>query len=203
MRIPIPVFLALLAAACAFGPTPERVGFNYPDAGIRFSPLRGVACRAMSADAAPLHPDSYVLLFPRMTGTIEEGGRRLLFSGVKGDVDLGTWPLFDELSVSYFGADPQYSFEPVEEKEIDVPWPGISSKTGRYRLFHMVPLVEGDGNEQYCFAVTVREFGNTYEILWRDGWNSPPDEEKLEAFFHWTRGLRFRQPEVPPAGEEG
>ncbi len=189
------VLLALLLlTSCAAGPTPERVGFNYPEAGIRFRPRRGVASRPIAADAAPVAPDLYNLLFPRTTCLIEGGPRRILVTGITGEWSDNRWPLYDEISVSFFGADPQYRFELTEERQIEVSWTGLASPVGALRVFHMTPLEEGSGDEQYTFSVTVVHYGNTIEFCWRDGWQSPPDEEKIEEFFYWTQGMRFREP---------
>ena len=197
------VLIVLHFVSCAFGPTPERVGFNYPEAGIRFSPRRGIASRAFAVDASSIDPESYKLLFPRMRSNILETRERLLFTGIEGEWNESRWPLYDEIGVNYFDADPQFQFELTEERDIDIPWPGVVLKTGKLRIFHMVP-VEGSGEtEQYSFTVTVQNYGNTYEVMWRDGRATPPDEDRYELFYHWTRGLRFFEPvvEIPEDSE--
>ena len=76
-----------ISFSCALGPTPERVGFNYREAGIKFSPRINVVSRPMGSDIQPSHPDAFTLLFPRVTSDVENEYKRLLFSGVKGDWD--------------------------------------------------------------------------------------------------------------------
>lgn len=190
------VLTVLFLVSCAFGPTPERVGFNYPEAGIRFRPRRGIASRAFAVDASSISPESYTLLFPRVRSNVLATRERLLFTAIEGEWNENQWPLYDEIGVNYFGADPQFRFELTEERDIDVPWPGVVLKSGKLRIFRMVPVEGSVETEQYSFAVTVQNYGNTFEIMWRDGRTTPPDEERYELFYHWTRGLSFFEPEV-------
>lgn len=190
------VILFLATVSCAMGPTPETVGFNYPEAGLRFRPRRNVVSHIVSGEITPEFPDRHTLIFPRTTSEIESRHRRILITGVEGIVQVTDKPLYDEVSENYFGADIVYRFELTEERTIEVPWNGLESGTGTLRVFRMIPVGE-TGEEQYTFAVTVQHSGNTIEFCWRDSHNIPPDEEKLSHFFYWTHGMSFRAPEIP------
>jgi hypothetical protein len=191
------LLFSLLTISCAAGPTPERVGFSYPEYGIKFNPRRHVVSRAMGAEIAAAHPEAFTLLFPRITSQVENEYKRLLFSAVKGDWDGSRTPLFDEISQSFYGIDVKYDFSLTEERFIPVPWPGVESKTGMLRVFHMTPIKGSDGTAQYTFAVIVKHFGNTFEICWRDPADVAPDQQKIDDFFYWTHGLAFSEPEKP------
>ena len=184
----------LIEVSCALGPTPECVGFSYPEAGIRFSPRRHVVSRAKGTEISVAHPEAFTLLFPRIVADVEGQYRRILFSGVAGEWKGSSMPLFDEIGINYYGSKLEYSYQLTEERAIQVPWPGLASKSGTLRVFHMTPLPDSGGTAQYTFAVTVLHFGNTFEVCWREARDKPPDEQKLEEFFYWTHGLRFFEP---------
>jgi len=185
----------ILLGGCAVGPTPERIGFDYPEAGIKFSPRRHVVSSPLG-ETVPHDVDlPYTLIFPRTSSKVENPDNRLLFTGISGEWDYDERPLFDEISHEMFGADETYEFEMVEKREITLDWNGVIDPIGTYRLFRMVPVGEEDGG--YTFTVTVIHFGNTIEVCWRDTTTSPPDDAKLERFNHWTHGLKFSEPEVP------
>lgn len=188
--------LVLLLTACAAGPTPERVGFDYPGAGFRFTPRRNVVSETTKGQEAPVNTGNYTLIFPRTRSEIEGPYRRLLISGVEGEQHITTSPLYDELSLNFYGADRTYNFEFSEERDIPVEWNGVMTKSGTLRVFHMTPVDES-GEEQYTFAITVFHYGNTIEVCWRDGRITYPDDERYEEFWHWTHGLKFYEPEVP------
>jgi len=61
-------------------------------------------------------------------------------------------------------------------------------------VFRMTPLEGATGTPQYTFAVTVRHYGNAIELCWREARDVAPDEQKIEDFFYWTKGLRFYEP---------
>lgn len=192
-RLALVLCIALLTS-CAFGPTPERTGFNYPQAGIKFSPRRHVTSDTVRAEVAIVEDAPYRLLFPRTKSYIETPHRRLLTTGIEGEWDENSRPLYDEISLVLFGAEPEYSFELTEERDIEVPWPGLASRTAKLRVFHMSPLEGIGGTPQYTFTVLVHHYGNTIELCWRQARDLPPDEEMLETFFYWTKGMRFYEP---------
>lgn len=189
--------MLLFVISCAAGPTPERVGFNYPEFGIKFSPRRYVVCRAMGTEIKPLNPDAFNLLFPRITAQVENEFRRLLFSAVAGEWTNNNIPLFDEINRTYYGIKETYSFDLVEEKSVEVPWQGLENKMNTLRIFYMAPLPGKDGSEQYTFTITLYHYGNTFEICWRDASNVFPDQQKIDDFFYWTKGLKFFEPKTP------
>lgn len=195
------ILTALSLVSCAAGPTPERVGFDYPEAGIRFSPRRHVVSRVMGAEVTPLHPEAFKLLFQRVTSSVESPYKRLLFTGIVGERSEKVMPLFDELSYSYYGITKEYNFTLTDEREIELPWPGLLSKSGTLRIFHMTPVEGTSGTPQYTFAVTVFHYGNTIEVCWREARDVAPDQQKIDDFFYWTSGLRFLEPEVPEPQE--
>jgi hypothetical protein len=192
--------LAIVSMSCAAGPTPERVGFSYPEYGIQFNPKRHVVSRAMGAEIEPLHPDSFTLLFPRVTSNVEDENHRLLFSAVKGEWSGKDSPLFDDINTNYYGVDENYQFELTEEKTVKVPWPGLKIESGTLRVFHMTPLEGKSGTPQYTFAVTITHYGNTFEICWREATDVVPDQKKIDDFFNWTHGLKFFEPQKKSGG---
>jgi hypothetical protein len=198
MRSSAAVFLCAVLASCAIGPTPERSGFDYPQAGLKFSPRRHVTSDTLRGAVAASPQSPYTLLFPRTTSSIENPYRRLYTTGIVGEWDDNRRPLFDEISVSLFRAELEYDFELVEERPIELPWPGLASGSGTLRVFRLKP--HGGGADQYTFAVLVHHWGNTIEFCWRDQSEVPPDEEKMEQFFYWTHGMRFREPEAGDGG---
>jgi hypothetical protein len=179
--------------SCAIGPTPERSGFNYPQAGLRFRPRVHVTSDTVRGNVATTSNSRYQLLFPRTTSHIESPYVRLLTTGIVGQWQETNRPLFDEVAIQLYGADPTYNFEVVEERQIELPWPGLVNDMGKLRVFRMTDIESGE--VEYSFAVVVEHYGNTIELAWRDGSSEPPDEEKLETFFYWTHGLRFSEPE--------
>jgi hypothetical protein len=190
----LPALLAAISLSCALGPTPERVGFSYPEYGIEFSPRRHVVSRAMGAEIAPLYPENYTLLFPRVTSNVENEYKRLLFTAIKGEWTGKDHPLFDEINSNYYGIEENYQFELTEERTVTVPWPGLVNKSGTLRVFHMTPIKGKEGTEQYTFAVTVTHLGNTLEACWREARDVAPDQTKIDDFFYWTSGLKFFEP---------
>ncbi len=194
MRAFITLFAALVLVSCAAGPTPERVGFDYPQAGLKFSPRRHVVSTTVRGTIASEQNPPYTLLFPRTTSEIESPNVRLLTTGIVGEWEPKPMPLYDEISMTVFRADEPYTFELTEEKDIALPWPGLQNPTGTLRVFRMTPVVGGE--PRYTFAVLVRHYGNTIEFSWRDSSANPPDDEKMKVFFHWTNGLRFSEPET-------
>jgi hypothetical protein len=189
------IFLIFLfLAGCAAGPTPERVGFNYPQAGVRFSPRVHVVSDTVRGDVAEIEGSEFTLLFPLTKSEIEGPNKRLLTTGIVGEWNDNKMPLYDEVSINLFGVDPNHSYKLTEEREIDVPWRGVETHTGTYRVFEMTPTSEGP--VQYTVAVLVHHYGNTIELCWRDSTTNPPDQAKLEEFFYWTRGLVFFEPET-------
>ncbi|MFH1677141.1 MAG: hypothetical protein ABIC40_08965 [bacterium] len=191
------VIIGMFASlACPAGPTPERVGFNYPEAGIRFSPRRHVVSDTVRGTEAISGPSEIKLLFPRTTSLIEGRGKRLLTTGIVGSWDNNQIPLYDEISLVLFGAEKQYDFELVDEKPIDLPWRGLNPPTGIIRVFKMTPVTEKDV-PQYTFAVYVNHYENTIEFMWRDSAQNPPDDEKMQEFFYWTWGMTFFEPKIP------
>jgi len=197
MRTFIAILAASLLVSCAAGPTPERIGFNYPEGGVRFSPRRHVVSDTLRGTVASSENAPYVLLFPRTKSDIERPQVRLLTTGIVGEWDVTLRPLrplYDEISNELYQADVPYEFTLTEEREIELPWSGLTDPNATMRIFRMDDI-EGDGS-QYCFTVIVEHYGNTIEFCWRDGSGDPPDEQKLETFFHWTYGLRFSEPEA-------
>jgi len=191
---PVPfILIAVFSISCAIGPTPERSGFDYPQAGIRFRPRVHVTSDTTRSNIATNPDDRYQLLFPRTTSHIESPYVRILTTGIVGQWDETNRPLFDEIAVELYGADPTYDFEVFEERQIELPWPGLINDRGTLRIFRMTDIEKGE--VEYSFAVMVEHYGNTIEFSWRDGSSEPPDEEKMEVFFYWTHGLRFREPE--------
>ena len=182
--------------ACPIGPTPERVGFDYPEAGIKFNPRRHVVSDTVRGAEATTGATDLKLLFPRTTSLIEGRGKRLLTTGIVGSWDNNQIPLYDEISLKLFGAEKQYDFELVDEKPIDLPWQGLNPPSGTIRVFKMTPATE-NAVPQYTFAVYVTHLGNTIEFMWRDSAQSLPDDEKMEDFFYWTRGMTFFEPKIP------
>ena len=189
------LLLAIISLSCAAGPTPERVGFSYPEYGIKFSPRRHVVSRAMGAEIKPVYPENFTLLFPRITSTVESDYKRLLFSAIKGEWTGKDRPLFDEISYSYYDMEENYQFELTEERTIKVPWPGLVNNSGVLRIFQMTPIKGREGTPQYTFAVTVTHFNNAFEICWREARDVAPDQKKIDDFFYWTSGLRFFEPQ--------
>lgn len=196
MRLPTFLIIILLSLSCAIGPTPERSGFNYPRAGLRFRPRVHVTSDTVRGSVAITGNEQYELLFPRTTSHIENPYVRLLTTGIVGRWDKTDRPLYDEISLRLYGADPVYDFELVEERPIELPWPGLVNDIGELRVFKMTDIDTGE--VEYSFSVLVEHYGNTIEFTWRDGSRNPPDEEKMETFFYWTHGLRFSEPEEDP-----
>jgi len=193
MRFATPLFFLILIS-CAVGPTPERIGFDYPEAGLKFRPRRHVVSDTVRGQVASVDNPQYVVLFKRTRCDIESPDVRLLISGIEGQLTENRQPLFDEIAIKVYRADAMYDFELVDEKEIDVDWPGLMFERGILRTWTMTP-VDG-GTEKQTFAVIVEHYGNTIELMWRDSVGSGPDEDTLENFFHWTHGLRFYEPEI-------
>jgi hypothetical protein len=194
MRAWLSPLFTLFVISCAIGPTPERSGFNYPQAGLRFSPRVHVTSDTVRGTVATTGDTRYVLLFPRTTSHIESPNVRLLTTGIAGEWDEDAQPLFDEIGVVLYGAEPQNTFELVEKRDIELPWPGLVNKRGELRIFRMSEI--GGEVAQYTFTVLVHHYGNTIEFCWRDSSGNPPDEHKMQVFFYWTRGLRFTEPEA-------
>lgn len=193
MRLVTFILIAAFSISCAIGPTPERSGFNYPQAGIRFRPRVHVTSDTTRSSIATSPSDRYQLLFPRTTSHIESPYVRLLTTGIAGQWVQTNRPLFDEIALELYEADPTYNFELVEERQIEVPWPGLVNEMGTLRVFKMTDIESGE--VEYSFAVLLEHYGNTIELQWRDGSGEPPDEEKMEVFKYWTHGLSFREPE--------
>ena len=186
--------LTLILVSCAIGPTPERTGFDYPDVGLKFKPRVHVTSDTVRGQIASVENPPYELVFQRTTCEIESPDVRLLISGIKGQLTDNSRPLYDEIGVSVFQADPTYDFKLVDEKNITVPWPGVVSGSGILRTWEMTPV--GGGETSHTFAVIVEHYGNTIEVMWRDPVGSVPDDETLEKFFYWTHGLKFYEPEI-------
>ncbi len=184
----------LFSLACAVGPTPERVGFNYPEAGIRFSPRRHVVSDTVRGNIASTENPPYSLVCPRASSQIENPNTRLLMTCIRGNYSNNLRPIFDEVSDLNYGIDILYEFELIEEREIELPWSGLESGIGTLRIHRMTPIAGGDN--RYAFSILVAHFGNTFEFSWRDHVSAPPDEKKEEKFFYWTHGLRFYEPDV-------
>jgi len=192
------ICLTSLLIGCALGPTPERVGFDYPQAGLKFSPRRHVISNTLRGTVALNENAPYELLFERTRSQIEGPNVRLLTTGIVGIWDeqrRGFRPLYDEIGDVLFEADIPWDFTLTEEREIEVPWPGLSNPIVTMRVFKMEP-VDDEENIEYSLTVLVEHYGNTIEFCWRDGTGSPPDDEKIEVFFYWTHGLRFSEPDV-------
>ena len=186
--------LAIILVSCAIGPTPERTGFDYPKVGLKFKPRRHVTSDTVRGQIASVENPPYELVFQRTTCEIESPDVRLLISGIKGQLTENRRPLYDEIGVMVFQADPTYDFKLTEEKDIIVPWPGVVSGSGILRTWEMTPV--GGGETSHTFAVVVEHYGNTIEFMWRDPVGSVPDDAALEKFFYWTHGIRFYEPEI-------
>ena len=100
-------------------------------------------------------------------------------------------PLFDAINRDYYGIDEKYDFALTDEREVQVPWSGVESKSGTLRIFHMTPIQGTDGTPQYTFAVIVKHAGNTYEVCWREARDVAPDQQKIDDLWYWTKGLQF------------
>ena len=198
MRLPPFICLTALLIGCAMGPTPERIGFDYPQAGLKFRPRRDVVSNTLRGTIATNVNASYELLFERTKSQIEGPNVRLLTTGIAGIWDeqrRPVRPLYDEIGDALFEADIPWEFTLTEERQIEVPWSGLANDLVTMRVFRMVSVGDEE-NIEYSFTVLVEHYGNTLEFCWRDGSDQPPDDEKIEVFLYWTHGLRFSEPDV-------
>jgi len=193
MRALLPLIF-LLSVSCAVGPTPERIGFDYPEAGLKFNPRRHVTSETVRGQVATVANPQYEIIFLRTRCEIENPDTRLLVSGIKGSLTENRLPLYDDIALKVYMADPTYDFELVDEENISLDWSGLVSDTGILRTWTMTPV--GGGETTHAFAVIVEHYGNTIEIMWRDAAGNAPGEAELEKFEYWTYGLRFYEPEV-------
>ena len=187
-------FLLLIPVliSCAAGPTPETSGFDYPQAGIKFRPRRHVTSDTLRGNVATVENPPYTVVFPLTKSEIERPEVRLLTTCIAGDYENRERPLLEEVSELNYGMDILYEFELVEERQIDLPWPGLEPPTGTLRVHKMTRIDSGEIT--YAFSVLVKHFGNTFEFSWRDVSENPPDADMEETFFHWTHGLSFYEP---------
>ncbi|MCX6646750.1 MAG: hypothetical protein NTY09_10390 [bacterium] len=196
MKIQSALLLILsICISCAVGPTPETTGFDYPQAGIKFRPRRHVTSDTVRGNVATVENPPYTVVFPLTKSDIENPNVRLLTTCIAGDYENKDRPLFDEVSELVYGIEIQYDFELIEEKPIELPWPGLEPPTGTLRIHKMTPK-DGSSGIRYAWSVLVKHYGNTYEFSWRDVSENPPAADMEETFFHWTHGLSFYEPEV-------
>ncbi len=208
----VSLVLILLLGIPAFGCMFESRGFSYPEAGLRFRPRENKIKTEADYSSVELVADSrYEVLIPPTLSTIENTSKRVIASGIAGQWTVNSRPLFDEVAVTCYGESTWCNYRLVEERTVDVPWPGLHPPQGVLRVFYLTPKrsagsfrfgcgggrcgpVDLDGSAQYTFAVTVYHNGNTIEFCWREDSDREPTERKINQLFRWTEGISFHRP---------